>query len=247
MKKITFLFLLLTVSFVIKAQTFNFDTDGDQEDWIAKNAELSVADGIMTLTPDNHKNPNIQYLDGIDADASGYIHLGIKNHSNIANEIRFVVRNAADDNNTFVNASITKGDSDFQVYTLELAGADGWSGNVDAITIRFTERNTNLNGATDNIDIDYIIFDNNSTLNVESLAKFNFSFYPNPVQNEVNLSATEPIEHIQVYTLLGQEVLNVKLDNQSRPTINTSSLSTGIYNMKVKIGDTVGIVKLIKK
>ena len=247
MKKITILSLLLTVSFAMNAQTFNFNTDGDQEGWIGKNATLSVAAGIMSLTPDNHKNPNIQLNNGIDADANGYIHLGVKNHSNIANEIRFLIKNSAGNGDSFVNAAMNQSDSDFQVYSLELSGADGWSGIVDAITIRFTERNTKLNGVADMIDLDYIIFDSNPTMNVKSLEKFNFSFYPNPVQNEVNLFATQPIEQITVYSLLGQEVLNLKFDNQSKPIINMSSLSAGIYNMKVKIAGTLGIVKLIKK
>lgn len=247
MKKITLLFLLLTVSFALKAQTYNFNTDSDSEGWEGKNGTISIAGGVMTMSPANHKNPNIQFNNGIDANANGYIHLRIKNYSNITNEIRFVIKNSLGTGDTFVNTNITKTDSDFKTYDLQLSGADGWSGTVNAITIRFTERNTNLNGPADNIDIDYIVFDNNATLKVESLEKFKFSFYPNPTKEEVNLSATQPVEQIQVYTLLGQEVLNVKFDNQLKQVVNIPSLSPGIYNMKVTIGDTVGVVKFIKK
>lgn len=251
MKKITLLFLLFNVSIVSNAQTFNFDSasideEGKVEGWEGKNGVLSLANGIMTLTPSNHKNPNIQFRGGIDANANGYVHLRIKNHSNVANEIRMVFRNAADDSNTFVNSSMTKGDTDFQVYTLKLSGADGWSGNVDHITIRFTERNTNLNGAADNIDIDSIIFDNNATMSLKSLDKFNFSFYPNPARHEINLGATQAINQVQIYSLLGQEVLNIKFNDQSRPIVNIASLSAGMYNMKVKIGDSEGVVRIIK-
>ncbi|MFB9056882.1 T9SS type A sorting domain-containing protein [Mariniflexile ostreae] len=247
MRKITLLVILLTVSFTVRAQTFNFDTDADLEGWEGKNAAVAVAGGIMTLTPDNHKNPNIQYVNGIDAGTQGYVHLRLKNKSSIINEIRFVIRNAANDNNTFINTAMTTEDADFKTYDLELTGADGWSGVVDAITIRFTERNTNLNGPADNVEIDYIIFDNKATLNVESLEKFKFSVFPNPAQNEINFSSTQPVEQIQIYSLLGQEVLHLKMDNPSKPMVNIASLSKGIYNMKVKIGSSIGIVKIVKE
>tara|TARA_R110001592_G_scaffold363328_1_gene684155 strand:+ start:19168 stop:19908 length:741 start_codon:yes stop_codon:yes gene_type:complete len=245
MRKITFL-LLLNLSFVANAQTFNFDTNEDSEGWVGKNGSISVDSGIMTLTPANHKNPNIQYANGIDADANGYVHLKLKNNSSIANEIRFVIKNAVGDGDTFINTNITTRDTDFKTYDLELSGADGWSGTVNAITMRFTERSTVLDGTADNTDIDYIIFDNKVTLKTESLEKFKFSFYPNPTQDKVILSATETVEQVQIYNLIGQEVLNVKLGNQIKQEINIASLSTGVYNMKVIIGDIIGVVKIIK-
>lgn len=78
-------------------------------------------------------------------------------------------------------------------------------------------------------------------------AVFNqFTFYPNPVENQLNLRAETPIENLKVYNLRGQEVLS-ETPNSVEAQLQTQSLSTGIYLMKVKLQGVQKTYKLIKQ
>src|SRR5699024_7227282 len=59
-----------------------------------------------------------------------------------------------------------------------------------------------------------------------------FSFYPNPVQNELILNSNQQIDEVALYNLLGQQVKNISF-NQSKGKIDVSRLQSGIYIMKV--------------
>lgn len=73
----------------------------------------------------------------------------------------------------------------------------------------------------------------------------NLKFYPNPVKNILNLSFNQNIEKINVYNLLGQEVL-VKL-NSDNTKIDMSNLVSGNYLVKFTSGDKVKTMKIIKE
>ncbi|MCG2417783.1 fibronectin type III domain-containing protein [Aequorivita sp. F47161] len=82
-----------------------------------------------------------------------------------------------------------------------------------------------------------------------SLADENFSkftFYPNPVKNQLTLKANNPIEKIQIYNLLGQNIFEVK-ENTPQMQLNTSSLQQGVYFMKVTINGGDKTFKIVKK
>lgn len=93
-------------------------------------------------------------------------------------------------------------------------------------------------GNTDRIDL--------SALSVEDLTKFGFSYAPNPVNDRINLSATNVIKNIGVYNLLGQEVLRTSV-NSRKYSVDMSSLKAGIYLVKVAIDDNVGTFKIVKQ
>jgi len=94
--------------------------------------------------------------------------------------------------------------------------------------------------------IDDVSIVEDNTASIEDLQKFSFAYYPNPTQDNLKLSSAKPIENIQLYNILGQQVLNKDV-NESKPNINVSNLSKGVYIMKVKIEDTVGSFKFIKE
>ena len=72
-----------------------------------------------------------------------------------------------------------------------------------------------------------------------------FSFYPNPSNNSIHVNALQTIENVKVYNMMGQEILNKRVDSMSSE-INISSLSTGNYLLKVSINGYIGTYKLIK-
>jgi len=73
-----------------------------------------------------------------------------------------------------------------------------------------------------------------------------FSFYPNPLKDNMTLNAQENIEQVELYNLLGQQIM-IKQPNVSTYQINTSTLKTGVYFMKVKVGDKTGTYKVVKQ
>ena len=84
------------------------------------------------------------------------------------------------------------------------------------------------------------------SLGVENQTFENFTFYPNPVDNTLNLKANSEIQTVIVYNLLGQEVLKA-LPNNSTPTLEVGNLPTGAYLMKVTIDGNEKAYRLLKK
>ena len=74
----------------------------------------------------------------------------------------------------------------------------------------------------------------------------NFSFYPNPARNILNVKANDNIENIAIYNLLGQKVISQNI-NAFTSNINITSLTTGLYILKANINGKSGSYKLIKR
>lgn len=108
--------------------------------------------------------------------------------------------------------------------------------------------NKNGGGLQDFIELDRVLIyrGEDATASVKDLKQFNFNFYPNPTKNEVKLSANDEIKSVEVYNLLGQSVINKKL-NMKEPKIDVSDLSKGVYIMKVTIGESLGSYKFVKE
>lgn len=93
---------------------------------------------------------------------------------------------------------------------------------------------------------EFLISAYDPTLGIADAIIEGFSMYPNPVENVLNLSAVNAIDALCVYNMLGQEVL------QSAPSTNqveldTSSLPSGAYIIKVQAGEQIGSYNLIKE
>jgi len=70
------------------------------------------------------------------------------------------------------------------------------------------------------------------------------SMYPNPVENYLTVRSNSPITKVEVYSLLGDLVKNVKT-NFSR--IDLRNLNSGIYMIKIHSNQFFVTKKLIKK
>ncbi|MFV0305946.1 MAG: T9SS type A sorting domain-containing protein [Moheibacter sp.] len=83
-------------------------------------------------------------------------------------------------------------------------------------------------------------------LGLGDLSSFDFSYYPNPVQDELNLTSKKSIESVSVYNLAGQQVLSSS--KVANGQLNLSMLPTGTYVFKVVLeGGQVETFKIIKK
>jgi hypothetical protein len=83
-------------------------------------------------------------------------------------------------------------------------------------------------------------------LAVEESKIVDFKMYPNPTHNKLNLSAVNAIEAVSIYNMLGQEVLSAN-PSKTQVEINTSTLQSGAYVVKVKVEEQRGTYKLLKE
>ena len=84
-----------------------------------------------------------------------------------------------------------------------------------------------------------------SILNKRDVIRQEFLVYPNPAENFVHISGEVLISKIQIFNLLGQEVLQSETKSKT-PDIDISALATGKYLMKItseKGIETKGIIK----
>ncbi len=91
--------------------------------------------------------------------------------------------------------------------------------------------------------LDDITVDGTLGLSDESFNGFNYFIDAN---NVLNLRANTSLENVQLFNVLGQQVVSQKLSNTNE-TINLASFETGIYIAKVSIEGTTKSFKIIKK
>jgi hypothetical protein len=73
-----------------------------------------------------------------------------------------------------------------------------------------------------------------------------FKAYPNPVKDVFRLSYVKEISSVAIHNLLGQEIMNVKV-NALSSEINMTGLSRGTYLVKVTVDGLVNTIKIIKE
>ena len=73
-----------------------------------------------------------------------------------------------------------------------------------------------------------------------------FSYYPNPSNGVLNLVSVDEIEHVSLYSLLGQRVIDREV-GATESSLDVSGLSTGTYLMKVTVNGQIGTYKVIKQ
>lgn len=83
-------------------------------------------------------------------------------------------------------------------------------------------------------------------LGVEESSIDGFIFYPNPAKDIVNISATNSIQIVEIYNLLGKQVLKKEVESNNFELV-VSNLQTGVYLMKVNTDTKLGIYKFIKE
>jgi len=86
----------------------------------------------------------------------------------------------------------------------------------------------------------------NSSLATPSFDNAGFRVYPNPTSDVLNLSYTNNIDTVEVFNLLGQQII-AKAVNQADYTLNLSELPAGTYLVKVTANGVAKTVKVLKK
>lgn len=89
--------------------------------------------------------------------------------------------------------------------------------------------------------IDYVrVYQN--TLSVATASLLNATIYPNPTSDILSIKASETIDSITVFNMLGQQVLEKTTDCN---TVDVSILDNGTYILKIKAGDLIQTEKVV--
>lgn len=85
-----------------------------------------------------------------------------------------------------------------------------------------------------------------ASLSSGSFDNANFSAYPNPVKDVLNVSYSTEISSIRVINMIGQEVISKNI-NATSTQVDMSQLSAGTYIVNVTVGDKVKTLKVVKQ
>ncbi|GAA4279625.1 T9SS type A sorting domain-containing protein [Gaetbulibacter aestuarii] len=251
MKKITFLLILLTAVFGFSQNLISngdFET-GDATGWSGyKNGTVSNtsydvniygqwlgkienSDGSLfqavTVVPGETYNVSFDYL---------WVSNG--NTSNMNVTVKDTPSGSG--NNLTLSNSDTK-------YTLNSTNDTWFSGSFSFVATTSDARIVFFKGTNNNpFRLDNVVIENASSLSITDLEKFNFKSYPNPTTNYISLSAAKNIDKIEVYDLLGKQVLT-KTIADTRDNVNVSNLAAGLYILKAYIEEAEGTFKFVKK
>jgi hypothetical protein len=81
---------------------------------------------------------------------------------------------------------------------------------------------------------------------VEDVVKSNFSIYPNPATNFINVSANETIEQIDIYDVRGSLIFSQSYQEKNT-SIDVSNFAKGVYAIKVLNMKNSSVQQLIIK
>lgn len=88
--------------------------------------------------------------------------------------------------------------------------------------------------------LDDLILGTNAVVNTK------ISVYPNPVENILTINASDKVDAIMIFNVLGQQVSEVIIDETNKQ-IDVSGLANGIYMLKVISNSTQDTFKIVKK
>ena len=74
--------------------------------------------------------------------------------------------------------------------------------------------------------------------------------YPNPANSQITIglqNSNNLPEAYEVYNMLGQRIMSNNINSEADLTINTNSLQTGVYFMKIMDGNAAIALRFIKE
>jgi len=98
------------------------------------------------------------------------------------------------------------------------------------------------------MEIDYVRVYQDKTVSIKQVENFStFNIFPNPTNNVLTINSPESFSLIEIYSLHGKKIRTYKTNGNKASEINISSLSNGIYMLKIrtKKNKLIGSKKLI--
>ena len=146
-----------------------------------------------------------------------------------------------DATNSEVLAVTTGTEFDWETITFDFSGVTQLTYDSVTLFMNFNTGNGNpdLDMAWDNLEQIEVLGLNNNVIE-------GFTFYPNPSLDVINLTATENIERVSIYNMLGQKVIDQNI-NATSSQLDVANLVTGTYLMLVSADGKTASHKVIKK
>jgi len=85
-----------------------------------------------------------------------------------------------------------------------------------------------------------------AVLGVDDFDADNFYYYPNPVEQFLNLSYNQEISNVEVFNLLGQKMIS-KTIHATETNVDFASLPKGIYLVNISAGNQMKTIKVVKE
>ncbi|WP_397363054.1 T9SS type A sorting domain-containing protein [Olleya sp. R77988] len=93
--------------------------------------------------------------------------------------------------------------------------------------------------------VDNIILTQNP-LSVDGFQANTFNVYPNPTTNNWNVNASQIVNTVEVFDVLGKSVFKKEV-NASTFLIDSANLKTGLYFVKFTSNTGINTIKLVKE
>jgi hypothetical protein len=105
-------------------------------------------------------------------------------------------------------------------------------------------------GTIDDIEDYYFDIDNftitSSSLGTNDLEVYQFTYFPNPVNDKLTINAQTNIDNIVVLNMLGQ-VVSRQSPNSLNCLVDMAAMRTGVYFVQVSIGNNTQTVRVLKQ
>lgn len=202
---------------------------------ISKVGQIENGDGSLfqefPVTAGEEYNVKFDYRWLTSASANSTMIVRIKDAANLAPNLPLVNANLADGFTLNTEVDVWH-DGEFNFEAPE---------GVSTIRILFYKANGNKP-----LNLDNVVVVDAASLSTNNLEKFNFKLYPNPSQNYITVSASNNIENIEIFNVLGQRVL-IENPNLNTKQINISELKKGVYLIRTTINNISGTYKFVKE
>ncbi|MBI2281582.1 MAG: DUF4465 domain-containing protein [Bacteroidetes bacterium] len=86
-----------------------------------------------------------------------------------------------------------------------------------------------------------------TTTNVNEISKNNFSFYPNPITNVLNINSENNLEQVSITDMSGRTIKTINSNNTKQTRIDVADLKPGIYFIQVVSNGVPQVQKFIKQ
>ena len=214
----------------------NIVTNTDPNWWQATDASVIQIGPNSDCDILQYLGLNYQGMDYTNSDVTGmdFVHLDYFTFD--STDIRFFL--------------IGDGENDYNIGT-ELGITTGQWVSVDIPLTHYTSVNlANVNQfkteGNGNVFLDNLYFYKESTAGLNDSAISEFTYYPNPVNDQLTISAQSNVKDITVFNLLGQ-VVSRQSPNTKDCLVDMAAMQTGAYFVQISIGSTVEMVRVLKQ
>ena len=236
---------------------YTFDNTSDSEGFIGTNGitlsqptsgeiQLDITD--VSSFPKFEPRPG---FDNVNADAYKYCQVTLRNNSP-KDRLNFV---SPEGGNQFIGVDITPDDNTSKLYEIDLNGGTNgqgvpfftnWTGNQATWALQIVELNPEGGAPLQSagiVTIEDITFATVS-LSTKDITQTTIKLSPNPATDHINISSVIPIKMVEIFNLLGQNVLS---ETNVMQSIDINSLAQGAYLINIQLINNVRILKKFLK